>query len=77
MSPATNIRDLRELAKLTQLEVSQASGIHQPNLSMIENGQRVPNPETVTTIKRAIYQATASRIEYLQSVQSALAECRA
>lgn len=76
MEPAVFIRELRERAGVTQVEVSQVSGIHQPNVSLIESGQRVPNQRTLAAIKQAIYQVTSERFEDVRSMLGAEVVCR-
>jgi transcriptional regulator with XRE-family HTH domain len=41
------LRTLRELAGLSQAELSRQSGIRQGHISNIESGQKTPRPETV------------------------------
>lgn len=38
---------MREAKGLSQYEVAEATGILQPNLSAIENGQVIPKVETI------------------------------
>ena len=54
------LKALREAKNMSQLEVSQATGLVQPYLSRVENGHTVPGVETLekwaTALKMPVYQ---------------------
>jgi len=54
------LRALREAKNMSQLEVSEATGLVQPYLSRVENGHTVPGVETLekwaTALKIPLYQ---------------------
>ena len=54
------LRELREAKNMSQLEVSQATGLVQPYVSRVENGHTVPGVETLekwaTALKIPLYQ---------------------
>lgn len=49
-----DIRAERRAAGLSQSQLARAAGVLQPNLSAYENGRRVPSPEVLERIKRAL-----------------------
>lgn len=51
MTVGSNIRKLRKLNKLTQIEFAQRIGISQGNLSEIEQGNTNPSLDTLLAIK--------------------------
>jgi transcriptional regulator with XRE-family HTH domain len=48
------IRDMRQLAGLSQRELAVRSGVAQPGLSQLERGQRSPTVRTLERIARAL-----------------------
>lgn len=48
---SVNLRDLREAAGLTQMQLSNASGVHTTEISRLERGER--NPRLTTIVKLA------------------------
>ena len=54
------LRELREAKNMSQLEISQATGLVQPYVSRVENGHTVPGVETLekwaTALKIPLYQ---------------------
>lgn len=55
-----NLRALRRTARLTQLELSQRTGIDRAKLSFAECGYVQLNPDEAAAIKRAITEAAES-----------------
>lgn len=49
-----DIRAERRAAGLSQSQLAQAAGVSQPNLSAYENRRRVPSPDVLDRIKRAL-----------------------
>jgi transcriptional regulator with XRE-family HTH domain len=54
------LRELREAKNMSQLEVSQTTGLVQPYVSRVENGHTIPGVETLekwaTALKIPLYQ---------------------
>lgn len=48
------IADARTKSKVTQVELSQKTGINQSNLSRIENGSMIPSIKTLNKIARGM-----------------------
>lgn len=48
------LKELRELKKLTQLDVSKSAGIKRPSYSLIENGSRRPSPEVAMKLGKLL-----------------------
>jgi predicted nucleotidyltransferase len=69
-----NIRVERRAAGLSQSQLAQAAGIPQPNLSAYENGRRVPSPEVLERIKRALLVRPSARIhQHRDSIRALVA----
>ena len=51
---ATNIKIARALEGMTQLELAARAGIHVTVVSQIEHGWRVPTPDQLSKLKRAL-----------------------
>lgn len=49
-----NIKYYRSIRKLTQEQLADAVGIHDKNISKIENGNNFPSAETLTAIVKAL-----------------------
>ena len=49
-----HLKAMRKKAKLTQVEMSQKTGIVQPNISEMENGKRLPQLDTLVTFAKAL-----------------------
>jgi transcriptional regulator with XRE-family HTH domain len=49
-----HLRAIRESVGMTQVELSEATGIDQRNLSAIERGKRPPSEETVLTLAKGL-----------------------
>lgn len=47
ISASSFLREFRDETGITQGEISRATGISQPYLSQIENGERTPSSETL------------------------------
>lgn len=54
------LREIREAKKMSQVEISQATGLVQPYVSRVENGHTVPGVETLekwaSALKIPLYQ---------------------
>lgn len=50
----TRIKELRRLRGMSQLQLSQMTGIMQPNLSRIESDSTTPRPQTMEKIATAL-----------------------
>ena len=70
-----DIRAERRAIGLSQSQLAQAAGVPQPNLSAYENGRRVPSPEVLERIKRALAVRPSARIEqHRDSIRALTAE---
>ena len=49
-----DIRSARQAAGLSQSQLARAADVPQPNLSAYENGRRVPSPEVLDRLVRAL-----------------------
>lgn len=58
-----DIRVERRAAGLSQSQLVEAAGVPQPNLSAYENGRRVPSPEVLERIRRALAVRPSARVE--------------
>ncbi len=67
------VKDLRNAARLTQIELAQRSGIERTRLSLAECGYLSLTDEEASSILRAIAEAAEARI---LSVRQALAQIR-
>lgn len=61
MNPVA-LKTIRELAGLSQAELSRRTGISQGHISQIEAGQKKPRPRTVHTLAAALGVPIASLI---------------
>ncbi len=52
----------RRAAGLSQSQLARAAGVPQPNLSAYENGRRVPSPEVLERINRALRGRPSARV---------------
>ncbi len=70
-----DIRVERRAAGLSQSQLARAAGIPQPNLSAYENGRRVPSPEVLDRIRRALAVRPSARVEqHRESIRALVAE---
>lgn len=54
MNYGTRIKELRELAGLTQLQLSEKSGVSQEHICRLENDKFTPNVKTADRIAGAL-----------------------
>ncbi|MGH8827696.1 MAG: helix-turn-helix domain-containing protein [Jiangellaceae bacterium] len=52
-APGGQVRRARERAGLSQRELAKRSGVHQPNIAVIEAGRVVPSPRTLERLLRS------------------------
>ena len=65
----------RRAAGLSQSELARAAGVPQPNLSAYENGRRVPSPEVLERIRRALAVRPSARVEqHRDSIRTLVAQ---
>ena len=70
-----DIRAERRAAGLSQSQLARAAGVSQPNLSAYENGRRVPSPEVLERIRRALVGRPSERIEqHRESIRALVAK---
>ena len=70
-----DIRVERRAAGLSQSQLARAAAIPQPNLSAYENGRRVPSPEVLDRIRRALAVRPSARVEqHRESIRALVAE---
>lgn len=70
-----DIRGERRAAGLSQSQLARAAAIPQPNLSAYENGRRVPSPEVLERINRALAVRPSQRVErHRDSIRALVAE---
>jgi len=70
-----DIRGERRAAGLSQSRLARAAGVPQPNLSAYENGRRIPSPEVLERIKRALAVRPSARVEqHRDSIRVLVAE---
>ena len=70
-----DIREERRAAGLSQSQLARAAGVPQPNLSAYENGRRIPSPEVLKRIKRALAVRPSARVEqHRDSIRALVAE---
>jgi uncharacterized protein len=63
----------RRAAGLSQAQLARAAGVAQPNLSAYENGRRVPSPDVVQRIRRALLGRPSTRLElHREAVRAAV-----
>lgn len=60
---AANLRHLREEAGLSQEELSFRAGIHRTQISLLENGTRLPRFETLIRLAGAVEAPVADLCE--------------
>ena len=70
-----DIRAERLAAGLSQSQLARAAGVPQPNLSAYENGRRVPSPEVLERINRALKVRPSTRVQqHRDSIRAIVAE---
>lgn len=70
-----DIRVERRAVGLSQSQLARAAEVPQPNLSAYENGRRVPSPEVLERIKRALALRPSARVErHRESIRALVAE---
>ncbi|MGA8208743.1 MAG: helix-turn-helix domain-containing protein [Nocardioidaceae bacterium] len=70
-----DIRGERRAAGLSQSQLARAAAIPQPNLSAYENGRRVPSPEVLKRIRRALAVRPSQRVErHRDSIRALVAQ---
>jgi len=62
------LRELREMAGLTQTRAARASGIHRAKLSMAETGEIELSPEEETAVRGALLRAIRERQTQIEGV---------
>lgn len=56
------MRAQRRAAGMSQAQLARAASVPQPNLSAYENGRRVPTPEVLDRIRRALAGRPSARV---------------
>ncbi len=70
-----DIRGERRSAGLSQSQLARAAGVPQPNLSAYENGRRLPSPDVVERIYRALKVRPSARVrQHRESIRAIVAE---
>jgi uncharacterized protein len=70
-----DIRLERRAAGLSQSQLARAAGVPQPNLSAYENGRRVPSPEVLDRLKRALVGRPSARVkQHRDSIRALVAK---
>jgi len=70
-----NIRVERQAVGLSQSQLARAAGVPQPNLSAYENGRRVPSPEVLDRIQRALTVRPSARVkQHRDSIRALVAK---
>lgn len=70
-----DIRVERRAVGLSQSQLARAAGVPQPNLSAYENGRRVPSPEVLERINRALKVRPSTRVQQNRdSIRAIVAE---
>ena len=70
-----DIRVERRAVGLSQSQLARAAGVPQPNLSAYENGRRVPSPEVLERINRALKVRPSTRVQqHRDSIRAIVAE---
>jgi predicted nucleotidyltransferase len=70
-----DIRVERRAAGLSQSQLARAAGVPQPNLSAYENGRRVPSPEVLDRLKRALRGRPSARVkQHRDSIRALVTE---
>lgn len=59
---SSRVKQARQEAKLTQMELAELTGIHQAHLSRIENAQNSPSHKTLAKIAKAVRR----KVDYFQ-----------
>ncbi len=73
-----DIRAQRRAAGLSQSQLAQAAGVAQPNLSAYENGRRVPSPDVLSRIARALQVLPSTRLnQHRDAIRAIVAEYHA
>ncbi len=72
---AVDIRAERRAAGLSQAQLARAAQVPQPNLSAYENGRRMPSPEVLDRIRRALAVRPSIRVEHhRESIRALVSE---
>ena len=72
---SVDIRAERRAAGLSQSQLARLAAVSQPNLSAYENGRRVPSPEVLERIIRALAVRPSARVEqHRDSIRALVAE---
>ena len=72
---SVDIREERRAAGLSQSQLARAAGVPQPNLSAYENGRRMPSPEVLERIRRALAVRPSERVaQHRDSIRALVAE---
>lgn len=66
MDEGARLRTSREAAGLSQVELARRTGIHQPTISAIESGRRVPRPETLERLLVALAQRPSQLVHHFR-----------
>lgn len=70
-----DIRAERKAAGMSQSQLALAARVSQPNLSAYENGRRVPSPEVLERLRRALRGRPSARLEHhREAIRRAVAE---
>ncbi|HET9648167.1 MAG TPA: helix-turn-helix domain-containing protein [Microlunatus sp.] len=70
-----DIRKERRAAGLSQSQLARAANVSQPNLSAYENGRRIPSPEVLGRISRALRVRPSARLQqHRESIRALVAE---
>jgi len=70
-----DIRAQRRAAGLSQSQLAHAAGVPQPNLSAYENGRRVPSPDVLSRIVRALQVRPSTRVnQHRDAIRAIVAE---
>lgn len=70
-----DIRVERRAVGLSQSQLARAAGVPQPNLSAYEHGRRVPSPEVLEQINRALSVRPSARVkQHRDSIRALVAK---
>lgn len=70
-----DIRVERQAVGFTQSQLAQAAVVPQPNLSAYENGRRVPSPDVLERIRRALVVRPSTLIDrHREAIRALVAE---
>ena len=73
-----DIRSARQAAGLSQSQLARAADVPQPNLSAYENGRRVPSPEVLDRLVRALAVRPSVRVDqHREAIRALVAEYHA